>query len=270
MRRDRDNAISFGASMRRVLMAVLMSFGLLAGCESEPVYRGVSFIAYNYTQYEMDRVTLSDEEGGRATSMQVSVGAGAGSVSCCYTLSGTKFKAEWRAIDPLDLHRSGKDFDSLVFTREKNVTFPATEPPPGEGPLYLEMHIYQDEHVEVALSRKLMNNRLPIVDTARWMWREHRPALQDFRDGVELMRVIARVTRTSWGKYGIEDAADMRQYMRLYFTVASDFDKDPEIAAVLQRQDRQPGEFARVVEALSAQRIAGLKASGTPPGDKNV
>lgn len=61
--------------MRRVLMAVLMSFGLLAGCESEPVYRGVSFIAYNYTQYEMDRVTLSDEEGGRATSMQVSVGA---------------------------------------------------------------------------------------------------------------------------------------------------------------------------------------------------
>lgn len=258
--------------MRMVRMAGLMWIALLAGCNGEPVYKGVGFIAYNYTQYDIDWVRLSDSDGGRAATSQVSVGAGGGSVSCCYTLRGTDLKAEWRAVDSevLRNHLDDKDVDKHFFVRKKDVSFPATESPDGDGPLYLEMHIYPDEHVEVALSRKLMNNRLPIVDTARWMWREHRPALQDFRDGVELMRVMARVTRTSWGKYGIEDAADMRQYMRLYFTVASDFDKDPEIAAVLQRQDRQPGEFARAVEALSAQRIAGLKASGTPPGDKNV
>ena len=271
MRRDRDNAISFGASMRRVLIAVLMSLGLLAGCEGEPVYRGVSFIAYNYTQYDIDWVRLSDSDGGRAATSQVSVGAGGGSVSCCYTLRGTDLKAEWRAVDSevLRNHLYDKDVDKHFFVRKRDVSFPATVPPEGDGPLYLEMHVYPDEHVEIALSRKLMNGRLPIVDTARWLWREHRPALQDFRDGVELTRVIARVTKTSWGKYRIEDGEDMRQYMKMYFTVASDFDKDPAIAAVLNKKDRQPGEFASAMETLSAERLTELKRTGLPPGEKN-
>ncbi|MFJ1302744.1 hypothetical protein ACILG0_22515 [Pseudomonadota bacterium AL_CKDN230030165-1A_HGKHYDSX7] len=267
-RAHRDPA--FGSHPKRVMrgvgMAALLWVAMLAGCNSEPAYQGVSFVVYNYTPDEMDWVRLSDEKGGRASTMQISVGAGAGSVSCCHTLRGTAFKAQWQAIDPLEFHRSGKDFDSLVFRRVQEVTFPATEPPPGDGPLYLELHIYPDEHLEMALSRKLTNNRLPIVDTARWLWREHRSALQDFRDGVELTRVVARVTKTSWGKYRIEDAADMRQYMRMYFTVASNFDQDPEIATVLERPDRQAGEFARLVERLPANRIAQLKTSGTPGG----
>ena len=89
------------------------------------------------------------------------------------------------------------------------------------------------------------------------------------RDGVELTRVIARVTKKSWGQYRIENASDMREYMKMYFTVASDFDQDPAIHALLQKADRQPGEFARAMESLPAERISALKQAGTPPGAKS-
>lgn len=258
--------------MRKILMAALMSLGLLAGCNGEPAYQGVSFIAYNYTQFDMDTVSLTDKAGSSAVTMQVSVGGGEGSVACCYTLKGTEFTAKWRAADSevLREHLYDKNPEQYFFTREKPVSFPATEVPAGDGPVYLELHIYPDEHVEMALSRKLTGNtRLPIVETARWLWRQHKDALGDYRDGVELTRVIARVTKKSWGAYRIEDANDMRQYMRMYFTVASDFDQDPAIKSLLEKADRQPGEFARAMESLSAERIAALKQSGAAPGNKN-
>ncbi|MNL56844.1 hypothetical protein D3C87_1803650 [compost metagenome] len=58
--------------------------------------------------------------------------------------------------------------------------------------------------------------------------------------------------------------------MYLYFLVASDFDKDAEIAALLKDPDRKPGDFGRAVAALPAEKLARMKASGAPPGDKNV
>ena len=66
------------------------------------------------------------------------------------------------------------------------------------------------------------------------------------------MRVLAKVAKTAWIKYRIDDKQDMRQYMYLYFTVASNFDADPEIAAVLARPGRKPGDFARAMEAMGA------------------
>jgi len=258
--------------MHKMLVAALMTFGLLAGCKGEPAYEGVSFIAYNYTQFDMDSVSLIDKAGNSAVTMQVSVGAGEGSVACCYTLKGTEFTAKWRAADSevLRNHLYDANPQQYFFTREKPVSFPATDLPPGQGPVYLELHIYPDEHVELALSRKLTGRtRLPIVETARWLWRQHKEALGDFRDGVELTRVIARVTKKSWGQYRIENASDMREYMKMYFTVASDFDQDPAIHALLQKADRQPGEFARAMESLPAERISALKQAGTPPGAKS-
>jgi hypothetical protein len=38
---------------------------------------------------------------------------------------------------------------------------------------------------------------------------------------------------------------------------------------VLQKKGRQPGEFARAIEALSPERVAALKKSGSAPGAKN-
>jgi len=262
---------SVAALMRRLSLAVLMSLGLLAGCNGEPSYKGVSFIAYNYTQFDMDSVSVTDKAGKSAVTMQVNVGAGGGSVSCCYSLSGTEFTAQWSGADPelLGDDLSEKNIKKYLFTRQKKLTFEPDGIPPGDAPLVLELHIYPDEHVEMAFSRKMVNGRVPIVDTTRWLWRQHRDALGNFRDISEVAHVVARVTKTSWGKYRIVDAADMRQYMKMYFTVASNFDQDPEIKAVLEKKDREPGEFARLIESLSPEHLAALRKSGSTPGDKN-
>ncbi|WP_454691377.1 hypothetical protein [Achromobacter aloeverae] len=258
--------------MPKMLMAVLMSAGLLAGCDGEPTYGGMNFVVFNYTQFDIDTVALTDKRGKGAFTMQVSVGGGEGSVACCYTLKGTEFTAKWRAADPeiLGQHLYDKNIEQYFFTRETTVNFPATEIPRGDGPVYLELHIYPDEHVEMALSRKLLGDtRLPIVETTRWLWREHKDALTGFDNPYEVLHAVAHVTRTSWGKYRIEDAADMREYMKMYFTVAANFDQDPAIKSVLEKKDRQPGEFARAIESLPPARIAALKHAGSVPGDKN-
>lgn len=258
--------------MRKLLMVVAMSLGLLAGCDRGPSYRGVSFIAYSYTPFDIDSISLTDKAGNSAGTMQISVGAGGGSVSCCYSLKGTEFTAEWRAADPevLRKHLYDKNVEHYSFTRKKTVLFPPTEIPPGNAPLVLELHIYPDEHLEMALSRKIVgDNRVPIVETTKWLWREHRDALTNYEGVYEVLHVVGRVTKQfSWGKYHIEDAADMREYTKMYFTVASNFDQDPSIKAVLEKKDRQPGEFARAIESLSPERISAIKQSGTPPGDK--
>jgi hypothetical protein len=256
--------------MRKIAMSALMLLGLLAGCDRRPSYSG-SFIAYNYTSFDIDWVSLTDKEGGHAVTMQVSVGAGGGSVSCCYTLKGTEFTAEWRAVDPelLRRHIYDKDREKYFFTRRATVNFPPTKLPPGDAPLNIELHIYPDEHAEMAVSRELAgNNRIPIVETTKWLWREHKDAMDEFEGIYELLHVVGRVTKISWGKYHIEDAADMREYMKMYFTVSSNFDQDPAINAVLTKKDRKPGEFAQLIESLSPERISALKKSGSPPGDK--
>ncbi|MNU08121.1 hypothetical protein D3C72_2540220 [compost metagenome] len=58
--------------------------------------------------------------------------------------------------------------------------------------------------------------------------------------------------------------------MYLYFIVASDFDKNAEIAEILKNPNRKPGDFGRAVQALSNKKIAQIKALGRRAGDKNV
>lgn len=252
--------------MRKIAMLALMSVGLLAGCDRQPSYSG-GFVAFNYTPFDIDWVSLTDKAGRRAVTMQLSVGGGEGSVSCCYALKGTEFTAKWRASDPkiLGKHLYDENTEQYFFTHEATVHFPPTKIPPGGGPLYLELHIYPDEHAEMAISRKLLGDtRLPIVETTKWLWCEHKKEL-GYQDIVDLLNALAHVTKTSWGEYRIEDAADMRAYMKMYFTVASNFDQDPAINAVLEKKDRRPGEFARAIESLSPERVASLKQSGSVP-----
>ncbi|MNS27346.1 hypothetical protein D3C72_592930 [compost metagenome] len=58
--------------------------------------------------------------------------------------------------------------------------------------------------------------------------------------------------------------------MLLYFTVASNFDSDAQVKAILDKPGRAPGDFAREVAALPQAKLEQIKAMGTPPGDKNV
>jgi len=258
--------------MRKSLIVLLLWLGMLAGCNGEPSYRGLSFIAYNYTPWDLDRIQIVDSEGNSAVTGSIGVGGGEGSVACCYKLKGTDFKVQWSGVDGEEAikHMFDGKYDEQVFNKETPVHFPASAIPAGGGPLYLELHIYPDEHMEMALSRKLLGQlRIPIVDTTRWLYAQHRDALQNYRDIDEVLRVLGKVAKTAWIKYRIEDKQDMRQYMYLYFTVASNFDADPEIAAVLARPGRKPGDFAQAVESMPEEKIASLKATGTAPGDKN-
>ncbi|MCC3264166.1 hypothetical protein LLE87_39000, partial [Paenibacillus polymyxa] len=67
-----------------------------------------------------------------------------------------------------------------------------------------------------------------------------------------------------------EDEGDMRGYMYMYFVVASDFDKDSKLAALLMDPNRKPGDLGRAVSKLTMDRLAQIKAAGTAPGDKGV
>jgi len=262
-----------GPGVRKRLIGMLIGLGLLAGCNAEPTYSGVSFITYNYTPWELASVRLIDASGASAGTAAVPPGGGEGSVSCCYTLKGTDFTVQWRGgdVDVMRQHLFDGKLDEVMFKKATKVHFPAAPAPAGDGPLILELHIYPDEHMELALSRKLFGQvRIPIIDTTRWLYATHRDALNDYRNIHEVGIVLGKVAKHAWMQYRIEDAEDMRGYMYLYFVVASDFDKDAEIAALLNDADRKPGDFGRAVAALSKEKVDQIKETGAPPGDKNV
>jgi len=261
------------AAMRRRAMAVAMWLALAAGCNGEPVYRGVSFVTYNYTPWNLEPVQLRDAAGKVASSSTLTPGGGEGSVSCCYTFSGTDFTVKWSGGDPelLRKHLFDDRFDDFIFKQEAVVNFPVTNLPDGDAPLYLELHIYPDEHMEIALSRNLKGQvRIPIVDTTRWLYEKYGAELTGYDNATQLKHALAKVTKQAWMRYRIEDAEDMRAYMYLYFVVTSDFDKDAQISTVLKDSSRKPGDFGKAVAALSKEKLAQLKASGSTPGDKGV
>jgi len=252
---------------------MLCCVGLLAGCNAEPTYQNLSVITYNYTPWDLTSVRIIDASGAVAGSGMIRSGGGEGSVSCCYTLKGTDFTVRWRGgdADLMRKHMFDGKFDDVLFAKETKVHFPYQEAPAGEGPLILELHIYPDEHIELALSRQLLGQaRIPIPDTTRWLYEHHRDDLVDYEDIHELRYVLAKVAKQAWTRYRIEEPQDMRAYMQLYFLVSSDFDRDADLAAVLQNPNRKPGAFGRVVAALSADKLARLKSTGAPAGDKNV
>ena len=255
--------------MRNELIGVMIWLGLLAGCNAEPTYSGVSFIAYNYTPWNLEPVELSDASGNVASSSTLIAGGGAGSVSCCYKFSGTDFTVNWSGGDPdvIRKHLFDGKYEEAIFKKETSVHFPATEVPSGDGMLVLELHIYPDEHMELALTRQLVGKeRIPLTDTIRWLYEKHRDDLVGYEHIDQLGDDLSKVTQQVWLKYRIEDAGDMRGYMYLYFLVASDFENDAEISALLKDKNRKPGDFGRAVAALSKERIEQMKASGAPPG----
>ncbi|HEY9273804.1 hypothetical protein [Achromobacter sp.] len=258
--------------MRKGLIIVLMWLGLLAGCNGEPTYQGVTLVAFNYTPWDLDTIQLTDNAGRSASSGAVGVGGGEGSGTCCYTLKGTDFVVKWSGADGEEAikHLYDGKLDEVVFHKETKVHFPAAELPSGDGPLYMELHIYPDEHMEIALSRKLLGQtRLPLVAVTDWLYAAHRDALQGYRDGYAVLRAVGKVARTAWTEYRIEDKRDMQQYMLLYFTVSPNFDRDPKIAAMLAKSGRQPGDFAKAVEAMPEGEIARLRAAEKASGEKN-
>ncbi len=258
--------------MRKSLGFILLWLGMLAGCNGEPVYKGLSVVTYNYTPWDLDWIQIRDVDGRKASSGAIGSGGGEGSVTCCYTLKGTDFTVEWSGVDGEEAikHLTDGKMDELVFKKNTEVHFSPAEIPKGDGPVYLELHIYPDEHMEMALSRTLIGQtRIAIADTADWLYEKHRDAFEDYRDIYEVIRVLGKVTKTAWTRYRIEEKQDLQQYMLFYFTVSSSFDADPEIAKTLSAPGRKPGEFAQVMMALPKEKVERLRKTGTPPRGKN-
>lgn len=273
MRFSRCIGLDGMAAMRKALVGVLLCLGLVAGCNGEPTYQGVSLIVYNYTPWNLESVQLRDAHGGVAGSMAIRAGGGEGRVACCYAFRGTDFTVTWSGGDAVLMRKHMFDgkYADVLFQKESALHFPATEVPEGEGTPILELHIYPDDHMELALSRKLLGQvRIPIVDTVRWLYGNHRDELVGYKSIHELADVLPKVVKQAWTNYRIEESGDMRAYMYLYFTVASDFYKDAEIAGILKDPNRNPGDFGKAVGALPEEKLAQLKASGTPPGDKDL
>ncbi len=90
---------------------------------------------------------------------------------------------------------------------------------------------------------------------------EHRASLGAYRSDAELLRATAKVLQSAWKKY-VEDKQDLRQYMLLYFTVASNFDSDAQVNP--GQAGPRAGDFAREVAALPQAKLEQIKAMGTP------
>jgi len=86
--------------MRKVLAGALLWLGLVAGCNGEPTYSDVSFVTYNYTPWDLERVQIVDASGRVAATGMVPSCGGEGSISCCYTLKGTEFVVRGKAETP--------------------------------------------------------------------------------------------------------------------------------------------------------------------------
>ncbi|WYX36517.1 hypothetical protein WJ966_06140 [Achromobacter xylosoxidans] len=61
--------------MRKGLVVLLLWLGMLAGCNGEPSYQGLSFVAYNYTPWDLDRVQITDTHGSSAATGSIGAGA---------------------------------------------------------------------------------------------------------------------------------------------------------------------------------------------------
>jgi hypothetical protein len=129
--------------MNKGLIVLLAGLGLLSGCTDEPGYRGLTFVAFNYTPWDIDTIQIIDSDGHTATSGAMGVGGGEGSGTCCYTLNGTEFTVKWRGADGAlaQKHMFDGKLDEVIFNKEAHVHFPPTDLPQGKGPLPAAVHV---------------------------------------------------------------------------------------------------------------------------------
>ena len=250
--------------MKKIL-GVLLLFSLLSGCDREPVYRGLNFVTFNYTPWNLEVVRVRDVQGNGGGAGSTAPGAGEGSISCCGFLRGTEFEVYWTGIDNNEAmkHMFDGRLREFIFKKKTKVYFPPTKIPPGDAPLMFEVHIYPDEHIEFALTRRLLRStRIPIVSVGDWLLKTYQQQLNPNNDMVQdskQFRLVARIIGDAWKKYRLEDEQDLRQYVYLAMLVNEKFDELPQFAKVLHDGNRKRGDFARFVQNESSESIEGIK-----------
>ncbi|OXI70530.1 DUF3304 domain-containing protein [Burkholderia sp. MS389] len=235
----------------------------LAGCDafsSEPTYRGVSIMGLNYTPFNLSEFTIRDKYGNRAGGGgDLPPSAGAGSLTCCYTLKGTEFTVEWEVYDA---DEAIKDLYAPIKKIHKTteVKFPPTKVKGGAGEDVLAVHFYPDDHIEFEIRNDMSGTRIDYTEVDDWLQTKYgRAANPDDDDMFVAYRRTARIAAQGWLKYRLTDTVDLEQYVYYRQLVNSKFDEHPVVQRILKETKGKPGAFGAAMRGLPDTVVQEIK-----------
>ncbi|EKS9887621.1 MULTISPECIES: DUF3304 domain-containing protein [Burkholderia] len=249
----------FSSLMSRVLAGCLLVMAMAACGKSEPTYSGISVMAQNYLPYNLDKFTITDAYGNKASGGGDSMPGGGGGVTCCYQLKGTDFTVKWDYYDVDQWHKG----DEQTFHAEAKVALPPSKVPENVGTRILAVHFYPDRHVELQFpGAPTDDSRIPMIDVSRWVASHYQGQLNkryDEREDQQYRR-IARIVAAAWLKYRLTDVNDLEQYAYFDLLVNSRFDTHPEVQQILKTTGSKPGSFSKSMQALPQSVLSELKS----------
>ncbi|KVC49628.1 hypothetical protein WI71_06475 [Burkholderia diffusa] len=254
-----NRATRFSRLASRVLAGCLLVTAVTACGKSEPTYSGISVMAQNYLPYNLDKFTITDAYGNKASGGGDSMPGGGGGVTCCYQLKGTDFTVKWDYYDVDQWHKG----DEETFHAEAKVMLPPSKVPENVGTRILAVHFYPDRHVEFQFpGAPTDDSRIPMIDVSRWVASHYQEQLNkryDERDDQQYRR-IARIVAAAWLKYRLTDVNDLEQYAYFELLVNSQFDAHPEVQRILKAAGSKPGSFSKSMQALPQSVLSELRS----------
>lgn len=247
------------ARMTGRVLATCLLFSALTACgKSEPTYSGISVMAQNYLPYNLDKFTIVDAYGNKASGGGDSMPGGGGGVTCCYQLKGTDFTVKWDYYDVDQWHKG----DEQTFHAEAKVTLPPSMVPEKVGTRIVAVHFYPDRHVELQFpAAPADDSRIPMIDVSHWISNHYQTQLNkryDEREDQQYRR-IARIVAAAWLKYRLTDIDDLEQYAYFALLVNNRFDAHPAVQQILKAASGKPGTFAKSMQSLPNGVLSELK-----------
>jgi len=245
-----------------ILLAVMLA---LAGCDafsSEPTYRGVSIMGLNYTPLNLSDFTIRDKYGNRASGGgDLSPGAGAGSLTCCYKLKGTDFTVDWEIYDQDEFMKNPYAPIKKIH-KKTEVKFPPTKVKGGAGEDVLAVHFYPDDHIEFEIRNDMSGSRISYAKVYHWLKTKYgKAANPDGADMAIAFRRTARIASQGWLKYHLTDTKDLEQYVYYTQIVNPKFDEHPVVQRILKDTKGTPGAFGAAMQSLPDAIVQEIKSN---------
>lgn len=161
---------------------------------------------------------------------------GEGSLSCCEVLKGHRVKVTWSYS-----HMTVQDYVEGKPEQIKEAWVempPISDLPTGSKKMRIfEVHVFPDEHVELALTEEIFGRvRFPQYEAVRQLlqdseidgWR------QNFENNKQSFhRVLYGIAGVAYRKYSITNIDDLEQYIKMALRVSPTFDTHPIISPLL-------------------------------------
>lgn len=137
----------------RILLAASLLTAMTGCSRAKPV--GLAIEGYNYTNRFITSFTVTDEKGNGAWGGDVRLStptSGGGGGTCCVLLDPNVSKPVRLRID-WTLDRVDDSEGHTIAPELKREAWVTVAPPFPDAPQNLEVHFYQDGHVEAAVTR---------------------------------------------------------------------------------------------------------------------